>query len=853
MTASSATRAALRAAVSGVFSALPPLGAGQIMGSEKAMSLLVDLLLGLLIWFVVSLVLVGVFPGETSPDGARSHWWLLLVGFAVVGAIVVYRQRQRRHPWTPVPPSTRTAPGSTGRSDPGSRSAVSPAQAPSLTRHARPAQTPPTKHTARKWTTAWVPVGESVTVKGRRLPDGMVYVGAGLRGIAHYVGTEPALIDPQLPVDTRAPDMHGRLMGYWPSYSDIPAASRAAYLDWLAAGRPEGASIGYVFLFFYGIERRLLYDIDRADLAGAEAGALIAEVERLLLLYGKSHAFRGYAGEFLSLVTCLRTGLDAAALAPPRMRRRWEFPLELKLGLGSIVASGAPLPAPWALAWLRLHPEVGLRTPATRCAEEFDALFQLRYRETHGPGLKIRRNKRTLTHSYQPASASFGSPVRVTVDALPDVSGLTGPVRRLQKLAEGVTDDLDAYSRWVGRHGDRESLAALALLPRELLAERDSNALRLLKERMEAALAGKDVATVGVAAVVAGFPSRKADGLSTKEAATFAQLLERIGFGLAPDIRYSKINWTKHRSVAVFRLSDQPSQPSDKYQAAAVLLHLGAAVGAADGTVTADEERLLETHLEEALDLPSLDRVRLRAHLQWLLVEPPTLRRMRSRIQALRESDRTLVARFVITIAGADGSISSDEIRVLGQVYKLIGLDGEQLHRDIHELLSTAAAHPITVLRPDEPTGYPVPPPPPASILAADRVELDRGRIAEVMKATREVSDLLTEVFEGPEDPEPSEEDIADTEPADPVTTKGEMGDGVLDAAHGELVRFLATRPTWPRQELEAFATRVGLMPAGAIETINEVAFARCDEPLIEGDTLLAVNGLALKELLDAD
>ena len=496
------------------------------------MRLLFDLLLGLLIWFVVSVILVGVFPGETSPDGASSNWWLLFVGFAVGVAFVVYRQRKRRSPWTPVQPSTKTAPGSTGRSDPGSRSAVTPAQAPSQTRHARSAQTPPTKHTARKRKTAWVPVGESVTVKGRRLPDGMVYVGSGLRGISHYVRTEPALIDPKLPVDNRAPDIHGRHMGYWPSYSDIPAASRAAYLDWLAAGRPEGVYIGYVFLFFYGIERRLLYEIDRADLAGAEAGALIAEIERLLLLYGKSNSFSGYAGEFLSLVNCLRTGLDAVALEPPLIRRSWEFPLELKLGLGSIVASGEPLPAPWALSWLRLHPEVGLRTPATRCVDEFDALFKLRYRETHGPGLKIRRNKRMLAHSYQPASASFGSPVQVTVDELPDVSGLKGPVRRLQKLAEGVTDDLDSYSRWVGRHGDRESLAALALLPRELVAEQESRELRLLQ--------GED----GVNAS----RKRRGDGPGSRRWSPASRLGRRMG-SRRKRRRHSRSSWSASASA----------------------------------------------------------------------------------------------------------------------------------------------------------------------------------------------------------------------------------------------------------------------------------------------------------------
>ena len=72
---------------------------------------------------------------------------------------------------------------------------------------------------------------------------------------------EPALIDPGLSVDTRAPDYAGTKMGYWPSYSSIPADCRAAYLHWLLDGRyAPGAYIGYVFLYFYGLERRLLVD-----------------------------------------------------------------------------------------------------------------------------------------------------------------------------------------------------------------------------------------------------------------------------------------------------------------------------------------------------------------------------------------------------------------------------------------------------------------------------------------------------------------------------------------------------------------------------------------------------------------
>ncbi len=708
----------------------------------------------------------------------------------------------------------------------------------------------PKRRTARKARDAWIPVGKSVVIKGRTLRDGMVYAGQFLPGVSKYVATDPALIDPSLPVDDRSPDTKGLQMGYWPSYSGMTPASRAAYLDWLAQGRPGGAYVGYVFLFFYGIERRILYDTDRSDISSAETGALIAEVQRLLRLYRENKSFSGYAGEFLSFVNCLRADRDLSQLEPPLVRQGWELPLELKLGLGSIVAAGDPLPASWALSWLRLSPEISLRTPALRCPDEFNDLFMLRYQQAHGSGIKIPRNKTLLTHFYRPASASFSHGVRLGAGDLPDVTRLKRPIRRLQRLAETVADDLDQYSRWVGRHGDRDSLGAIALLPHDLASQRQSTELRDLVGRIESALEGEDMATMPVSDVVAVFPSQRADAFSMREATTFAQLAERLGFGIAPDIRYSKINLTKHKYVAVFRLPGQHSQPSDRYLAATVLLHLGAAVGAADGTVTADEERLLETHLEQALELPLPDRYRLRAHLRWLLIEPPTLNRMKSRLQALTPSDRGLIARFVITVAGADGIVSSDEIKVLDRVYKLIGLNTEQLHRDIHELASKPATTPVTVIRPEETTRYRVPPPPTAHSLGTDRVELDRERIAEVMKATREVSDLLTEIFEGPPATGPLEPDAVVAEQEGDLPT-AIVSCGPLDHAHAQLVQYLARQPYWPRGEFEQSAAKLGLMPAGAMETINDVAFKLCDEPFIEGDDPLEVNEVAVKELLD--
>src|SRR5690606_16028718 len=132
----------------------------------------------------------------------------------------------------------------------------------------------------------WVKPGESITVEGHTIADGFVYVGssmsadidsvAALKNAANlgvqshsYSGnwtaqrtTDPALINPSLRVASRNADTVGQKMGYWPSYSGIEPECRLAYLQWLASGKKEpNAYIGYVFLYFYGIERRIIADM----------------------------------------------------------------------------------------------------------------------------------------------------------------------------------------------------------------------------------------------------------------------------------------------------------------------------------------------------------------------------------------------------------------------------------------------------------------------------------------------------------------------------------------------------------------------------------------------------------------
>lgn len=152
----------------------------------------------------------------------------------------------------------------------------------------------------------WLAKGDSFAVAGLAIPGGMLYV---TERATQFGQAEPSLIDATLRVAHSPMSLTERQMPYWPSYRSITPEARRAYLQWLAGGRRQPADAGYVFLFFYGLERRALIDALSDPQAKAEIPAIKAEVKRLLALYGDNHSFCGYATRFLAHI-------DAGSVQP---------------------------------------------------------------------------------------------------------------------------------------------------------------------------------------------------------------------------------------------------------------------------------------------------------------------------------------------------------------------------------------------------------------------------------------------------------------------------------------------------------------------------------------------------------
>jgi len=676
----------------------------------------------------------------------------------------------------------------------------------------------------------WVPCGRSVDVGGYSIDDGLIYVGKGLAAVNGY-SVEPALINPKLRVDQKHPDYGGEGMSYWPAYDRISPRNRAGYLEWLAGGRRDPrAYIGYVFLYFYGLERRILHDYRQGARNADELVAIFNEVKRLLKIYGDNNSFQRYAQQFLFAIYLSGGQADLTGRKPIVAPSLYELPAPLKVGLGQFSKAGLPIPAEWALAWVRQDPEIRLRTPAKRCRKEFAALFKQLYRDRHREGIVVKPNKTPVSPTYRSASGGMSGEFKVYQGpSLPDITALKRPRAMLADLVDRTCDKLDSYSRFIGKDGnDQGSLQSLALLPDELIKKVNHPGLHSLRSVLASHLEGDGSPLLPVQVLLEHFPIQKPDCFSKKEAVLLAQLLEKLGFGIEPDVRFTGIKIRPDDDCIVFEQdSSAPSAPSQAYEAAALLMRMASLVSAADGEISREEQKHLEQHIETSISLEPAERRRLRAHLQWLLAHEQNTAGLKSKLRNLAEPQRETIGQYLIAVAAADGSIDPGEVKILQKLYGHLGLDPTRVPGHLH----SATADPVTVKPAAPQSGYSIPAPPEeptGAEVVPDRAALDPAALQRKMEDTARVSTLLHGIFA---------DDETETEPGpmrvDNAGTEAIVG---LDAEHSAFVRALGQHEKWERPALEALAEHLGLLLDGALDIINEAAFDHCDGPCIEED-----------------
>jgi tellurite resistance protein len=332
--------------------------------------------------------------------------------------------------------------------------------------------------------------------------------------------------------------------------------------------------------------------------------------------------------------------------------------------------------------------------------------------------------------------------------------------------------------------------------------------------------------------------------LTREEAHALSGFLEGYGFGVEPDIRHGG-HPSKCEHVVVFRQETDTEPTRDRFESARLLLELGSAVAAADGEITDEEELRIEQHLEEALYLNPTERTRLRAHLERRLKHPPELGEIQSKASRLSEEEQRLLLRFLVTIAGADGVLQEEELVLLQDLYSAFGLSQQLLEEDLDELSASSSeteeeSRSQSVEVEEGGTERSTSPENKQTTSSGENseIELSSKKIEQIQTETREVADVLGRVFEEPDSERKSE-----------IGKEGLIEENGLNESYVSLISTLGTRSTWPREKFDEVAEEHGLMPGFVFEEVNQVAFEKSGEPLLEGEDPVEINANALESL----
>lgn len=687
-----------------------------------------------------------------------------------------------------------------------------------------PTPAPPLQAVSPAAPPRWRATDETVEIAGVQITGGLFYLGKARPGDAW--SQEKCLIDPALPVATSGADPAGTTLSYWPAYRELSSGARRSYIDWLAGGRsaPE-AGIGYVFIFFYGLERRLF-----VDQAFDEIDAILDEVRRLLATYGENHSFRAYATSLMEAAELVReTEIARPPCSPESRYLNYEMSLSVRRYLGALLTAQTAFDADDALLWLMSLPDTYLRTPGTRCFDEMSALWRIRFTQRHPTGLKIRAPKTRLSGAYRAASGLFE--VTISLGDLPDIAAVSAPLSGLRDLLTGCMDDLDPYSRLLGRKPEaRGELEGALCLPAELRDTTFAAGVNDVRRAIDGLIGEERIAPTSVRKLceMVGLDVDEPK-MSAAAQRQVAMILDRLDFAFEPDRRYGEGSLSPSGEMVIYRAAD--GAPVDRerlqYVTARTLVEIAALAATADGEVAPAEFESISADIQSIEDLAADERTRLLAYALWLLRDPPRQQAALTRLAKLPLKQRQTITQSAISAVLADGQVQPAEVRFLEKLYKSLGLPQDQVYAALHRG-SVQPDEPVVISPEAWTSGVAIPP---ERVAPPQGVAIDEARLARVRLETSQVSSLLAGIF--------AEEEVHS--PA-PIAAQP-FGDAErffgLDARHADLLAMVLAGGHLDRSAFDQQARSLRLLPDGALETINEWGFETFDEPVIEGDEVL--------------
>jgi len=669
----------------------------------------------------------------------------------------------------------------------------------------------------------WLPSGQTIThpKTGLLLPGPLYYSKAPINEDRYGVA-EPSAIILSLSVSSEPSYLD---FGYWPSYSSIDSDQRRTYLEWIASGRKSvPPHLGYIFVFFYGLERRLIIDESKER----ELFDLSYELFQKFRHTFQSRSFNKYLSQFLH-ISAWQLGEDSYAILLNRLLEDEKVYIRdhsLNLALSYYCDRQAPLPPKLAIHAIQALPDTKRSVVFKRANQEFLQLFTSKYKALPNGGFIPKSSKRKLSFHYEKATAAYLPSNKCSSFSIQNVLGLPSQFRPLTQIWDECIEELSAFSRAVGKQANE--MEKFMVLPQELRKNTKHPKSSHFSQLKELARREGDVLFISTSQLAGMLEIQERKSLTRTQSKQLEQLYESFGYRVLPilDALGGTLKWEEELALIPFGAIENPKLLFGTLR----LLSLVSAVAAADEQID-DVEFETFNSLANVESLPETDRNIVKGTELFLRLNPSFASSAITRIckQIKGESSKAQhVGKIVSEVAAADGVVTPEEKTMLNRIYKALGLSNDPLDSIPEE---------VTVLtRKLGKKGEAIPAP--ASIPEKKpALSLDMDKIKDIARETQEVTTILADIFV--DDAEDEDEDANATIPGEELETAA--GFPNLEDRFQSPAEKLFAKEEWSLEEFDDLAKSHHLLPDALYDNLNAWSDEELGDFILERDDKIRV------------
>jgi len=597
-------------------------------------------------------------------------------------------------------------------------------------------------------------IGEPTIIKGEKIPidtkSGLLWAGfdqtieiqnypipnaATYWSISEPSEPEACCIDTSKPIGEPSPNQP---LPYWPQYSELTPEQRGYYLAWLALGKPRSINeIGYVFLYFYGLERRAL--IDNSDIDN-----IISECLNLSKKFTFSQSFNHYISEFITFLIGSEiteiTDQDIRQLFPDYDLVSAKF-LEMLLSWHQIKR----IAIPWNLAYaVAVTSSTSFKTNVFRKKPDiFKRLYELKFKETYPDGLQLDDNEKQKQIVYQPASPTLSKQKNTFSVRLPMPGEMA--IKKILSIWAECVNDLKPMNNKLFKTDGTITREVYSVIPGELKKEIQHPDQALWLNLISGIVSSEGSTLVKISDIAPLIGIEERETLTPKQSKVLESTAYDIGFTLIPTLSLLGTSYKWNDIVALFNNPDSTNPLSENIEKVALIYQMAYAIAEYDESFSEKEQDFLSSSLKDRFRLNPIDIRYLQSLNKVLEKRSPSINRIGKRLSKHLDSHQKLVlANFLSKIMFLENELGGDEEKVLKKVYKSLNIEASVADEAIHQFIATKSMEePISVFRPTiSRTGEKIPDKLPQNVITIDEMKL-RQKIQE----TNDVKIILGEIF----------------------------------------------------------------------------------------------------------